>query len=101
MDTHHFANLTEQIHEMTLNDSSSQSRDDGKGNCGRGRTADANNADNDDDDEEDEDAEDMEAYLASGMIDNDDKVWQENLRFRYHFDDIVCPPDMHVYGLVI
>ena len=65
VDTHHYANLNEQIDEMTLAG--------GDKLCTGTKKLPVKVEENDEDDDEGE-AEDMDAFLASGMIDEEDKV---------------------------
>ena len=65
MDTHHYANLNEQVDEMTLAG--------GDKLCTGTKKLVVKVEENDEDDDEEE-AEDMDAFLASGLIDEEDKV---------------------------
>lgn len=63
VDTHHFAPLSEQVQEMTLGDKAGPSS----------KSAQKQPANDDEDDEEEEDeAANMEDFLESGLIDDDE-----------------------------
>ncbi|KAI1285944.1 Ubiquitin-like-conjugating enzyme ATG3 [Halotydeus destructor] len=67
VDTHHFANLNEQVLEMTLTD-----KETNKKPTPTPRSL--PNADDDDDEDEDDEAGDMEDFMDSGLADDPDAV---------------------------
>ena len=65
VDTHHYANLTEQVHEMTL-------KDNGKtGGASNSKTV----AEHEDEEDDDGEPEDMDNYMAGDMIEESDEVF--------------------------
>jgi len=71
VDTHHNANLNEQVLEMTLSSGDSSKTNKTNANVVN------KSVDDEDEDEDDGEAEDMESYLASGQIDENDEVFKD------------------------
>ena len=78
VDTHHFANLSEQVLEMTLS---------GKDDQKTANTSNSNKTETEEDNDEDEgEPEDMDNYMASGLVDEMDEVWVNWFEFMFDFD---------------
>ena len=74
VDTHYYSGLSEHVQEMTLSGDKSKS-------LRNSRAKPVKEVDNDDDDD-DEEPEDMDMFIASGGLEEDDKV---NLNFTLMF----------------
>lgn len=82
VDTHHYSSITENVQQMTLSEDEQAGFGMKSSNKSLQKQQYATNTEADDDEDEDDDeAGDMDMFVATGRLDDDDKVflWQNFL----------------------